>query len=61
MSIDANIGQVYLYLPLAGMVSICAGCNGYYPWATALISFAAAVLYVFLSRWDTRYLTLQLH
>ena len=35
---------------LTGMVSICAGCNGYYPWATALISCFAAVVYVFLSK-----------
>ena len=33
-----------------GMVSICAGCNGYYPWATAIISCFAAVVYVFLSK-----------
>ena len=33
-----------------GMVSICAGCNGYYPWATAIISFTAAVIYIILSR-----------
>jgi len=35
---------------LIGMVSICAGCDGYYPWATAIISTVAGVLYVFLSR-----------
>ena len=35
---------------LIGMVSICAGCDGYYPWAAALVSAMAGVLYVFLSR-----------
>ena len=33
------------------MVSICAGCDGYYPWATAIIATTAGVLYVFLSRY----------
>ena len=34
----------------AGMVSVCAGCDGYLPWAAALVSCLAAVLYLVLSR-----------
>ena len=44
----ASRGRANLRAP--GMVSICAGCNGYYPWATAIISFTAAVIYIILSR-----------
>ena len=32
------------------MVSVCAGCDGYYPWAAASVAAVAGVLYVFLSK-----------
>ena len=34
---------------LAGMVSVCAGCNSYYPWISAGIAFVAGVIYVSIS------------
>ena len=34
---------------LAGMVSICAGCNSYYPWIASGIASVAGVVYIFLS------------
>ena len=33
-----------------GMVSICAGCNLYEPWAAAVVSIVSGILYVFYSR-----------
>ncbi|ESO95416.1 hypothetical protein LOTGIDRAFT_188698, partial [Lottia gigantea] len=30
---------------LAGMVAICAGCNVYYPWASCIVGFFAAISY----------------
>ena len=33
----------------AGMVSVCAGCNGYYPWIASMIAFVAGVIYIFVS------------
>ena len=33
-----------------GMVSVCAGCDGYLPWAAALVSCLAAILYLILAR-----------
>jgi Amt family ammonium transporter len=35
---------------LSGMVSVCAGCNNYLPWAAAIVSAVAGVLYVFFSK-----------
>jgi len=35
---------------LAGMVSICAGCDGYYPWAAALVAAVAGAIYVVMSK-----------
>ena len=35
---------------LAGMVSVCAGCDGYYPWAAAAVSGVAGALYVVISK-----------
>ena len=32
------------------MVSICAGCNLYEPWAAAIVAIIAGILYVFFSR-----------
>ena len=32
------------------MVSICAGCDGYYPWAAALVASVAGILYVIVSK-----------
>ena len=32
------------------MVSICAGCNLYEPWAAAVVSIVSGILYVFYSR-----------
>lgn len=34
---------------LAGMVSVCAGCDGYYPWAAALVSAIAGGVYITIS------------
>ena len=34
---------------LAGMVSVCAGANMYYPWAAALVSAVAGILYLMVS------------
>lgn len=34
---------------LAGMVSICAGCDGYYPWMSALVGSIAGLIYIILS------------
>ena len=34
---------------LAGMGSICAGCNSYYPWIASGIASVAGVVYIFLS------------
>jgi Amt family ammonium transporter len=34
---------------LAGMVSVCAGCNAYYPWIASGIASVAGVVYVSLS------------
>ena len=31
------------------MVSVCAGCNSYYPWISAGIAFVAGVIYVSIS------------
>ena len=33
-----------------GMVSICAGCNLYEPWAAGIVAIIAGILYVFFSR-----------
>ena len=33
-----------------GMVSVCAGCDGYYPWAASLVAAVAGALYVVISR-----------
>jgi Amt family ammonium transporter len=33
-----------------GMVSVCAGCDGYYPWAAAAVSGLAGALYVVISK-----------
>ena len=33
-----------------GMVSVCAGCDGYYPWAASLVAAFAGALYVVISR-----------
>ena len=35
---------------LSGMVSVCAGCDGYYPWAAALVSAVSGALYVVVSK-----------
>ena len=32
------------------MVSICAGCDGYYPWAAALVAAVAGAIYVVMSK-----------
>ena len=32
------------------MVSICAGCNLYEPWAAGIVAIVAGIFYVFLSR-----------
>ena len=32
------------------MVSVCAGCNAFQPWAAAVVSCVAAFLYLLLSR-----------
>ena len=32
------------------MVSVCAGCNGFQPWAAGVVSCLAAFLYLILSR-----------
>ena len=32
------------------MVSVCAGCNAYYPWVAIIISIVAGVFYVFASK-----------
>ena len=32
------------------MVSICAGCDGYYPWAAATVACVAGFLYVIVSK-----------
>ena len=32
------------------MVSVCAGCNAFQPWAAALVSCVSAFLYLLLSR-----------
>ena len=34
---------------LAGMVSICAGCNSYYPWISAMIASVAGIIYIAIS------------
>ena len=33
-----------------GMVSVCAGCDGYYPWAAALVAAVSGCLYVIVSK-----------
>ena len=38
------------YFRVSGMVSICAGCNLYEPWAAAVVSIISGILYVFFSR-----------
>ena len=32
------------------MVSVCAGCDGYYPWAAALVASVAGLAYVIVSK-----------
>jgi Amt family ammonium transporter len=32
------------------MVSVCAGCDGYYPWAASLVSAVSGTLYVVVSK-----------
>ena len=32
------------------MVSVCAGCDGYYPWGAALVAWLAGVFYVVVSK-----------
>ena len=32
------------------MVSVCAGCNGFQPWAAGVVACLAAFLYLILSR-----------
>ena len=32
------------------MVSVCAGCDGYYPWAAAAVAGVSGFVYIFLSR-----------
>ena len=39
-----------LVMLLLGMVSVCAGCDGYYPWASILVASIAGVCYVIVSR-----------
>ncbi len=34
---------------LAGMVSVCSGCDEYYPWMAAMIGCVAGIIYVSLS------------
>ena len=31
------------------MVSICAGCNSYYPWVAAMIASVAGIIYIAIS------------
>ena len=44
-SLDLHASRIF-----SGMVSICAGCNLYEPWAAAIVAIIAGILYVFFSR-----------
>ena len=39
----------YILVKYIGMVSVCAGCDAYYPWVAASLGSIAGLVYLFCS------------
>ena len=40
---------MYIMIHYIGMVSVCAGCDAYYPWVAASLGSIAGLVYLFCS------------
>jgi len=60
-SICQNLTSNHLFLntkiliQFSGMVSVCAGCDSYYPWSAAIVSSISGLVYLIFSHLSVKY------